>query len=887
MIGANMLLAVSLGYVALLFALAFFVDRSALRGGGAWLRSPVTYTLSLSIYCTAWTFYGAVGSAARSGLEFATIYIGPTLVFVGWWWLLRKLVWIGRAQRITSIADLISSRYGKSGALAVLATLTAVVATTPYIALQLQSVTLGFGVMLGDPGAHRAVWGFWIAAGMAAFTILFGTRSLDANERHYGVVAAIAVEAVVKLAALVAIGVFAIWGVGGGIAGTFAATTADTLKLDEVFGARWVSLLLLSATAIICLPRQFHVTVVENSDNRQLATAAWMFPLYLFIMSIFVLPIAAAGLATLPPDANPDMFVLTLPLSAGRGELALLAFIGGFSSATSMVIVSTIALSTMVSNHIVTPLALAGLARGGHEVSGDLRRLLLLSRRWSIVGVLALGYIYFLITGGSDALATMGIVAFLGVAQFLPGVLGALFWRGASKAGAIAGLSAGVALWCYTSFMPSFGAGVLLSADTLAAGPWGIAALRPQALGGIAGADPLVNALGWSLGINALLFITVSLLSRQSPMERLQGALFVDVFRLEPLDTTRLLQRSAASEDLFILAQRLLGAEPAHRLFAAAARAQGLAEGLPAPTPDFIARLERELAGSVGAASAHAMVTRTAGGETISLTELVQIADETAQLLAYSRALAAKSREFEEAAAQLRAANARLMTLDSQKDAFLSQVSHELRTPMTSVRSFSRILLDEPDLPADRRRRFAGIIHSESLRLTRLLDEILDLSFLEKGEVRLAPRDVDAEEVLTAAAEIALAPRGARAPELRQGPRARAAPLHVDPDRLSQVFINLLGNAVAHNDKAAPWIRIESRFGDGRYEVVIEDNGPGIAEAQRERVFDKFVRGASGDGAGLGLAISREIVQRLGGTLDLLPQGAAGARFRVRLPAQA
>ena len=429
MLSVDVLLGACLAYVVLLFVIAFIVDRRTQRSGPiGWMSSPVIYTFSISVYCTSWTFYGAVGSAARNGLEFITIYLGPTLVFVGWWWLLRKLVRIGRVHRITSIADLISSRYGKSSRLAVLVTLIAVIATTPYIALQLQSVTLSYQVIAGDIDAGTTA--FWIAAGMALFTILFGTRNLDANERHHGVVAAIAVEAIVKLLALLAVGIFATYGVANGFRDVFADVTPEDIRgANDIFGARWAVLTFLSATAIICLPRQFQVTVVESFDDRHLATASWLFPLYLLGMCAFTMPIALVGLEVMPEGSNPDLFVLTLPLAEERHELALLAFLGGFSSATSMVIVAAIAVSTMVSNHIVMPIALRLLA-AHRAVSGDVRKLLLTSRRVSIGAILGLGYLYFWISGGSDALAAIGLIAFVGVAQFLPSLLGGIFWRG-------------------------------------------------------------------------------------------------------------------------------------------------------------------------------------------------------------------------------------------------------------------------------------------------------------------------------------------------------------------------------------------------------------------------------------------------------------------------
>ncbi|MFT5176856.1 MAG: Na+/proline symporter, partial [Gammaproteobacteria bacterium] len=789
MLSIDSLLFVCLGYVAILFALAFYVDRRARQGRLDWLRSPVVYTLSISVYCTSWTFYGAVGSAARNGLEFITIYLGPTLVFVGWWWLLRKLVRIGRTHRITSIADLISSRYGKSSGLAVLVTLIAVIATTPYIALQLQSVTRSFQVIVGD--ADSATTAFWIAAGMALFTILFGTRNLDANERHHGVVAAIAAEAIVKLVALIAVGIFVVYGVAGGLEEIFDEVPVAMIHGGgDVFGARWVALIFLSATAIICLPRQFQVTVVENVDERHLATASWLFPLYLLGMCLFIVPIAIAGLKFLPPGSNPDLFVLTLPLSQGRQDLALLAFLGGFSSATSMVIVAAIAVSTMVSNHIVMPIALQFFS-AGRQVSGDVRGLLLNARRISIAVVLGLGFLYFRLSGGSDELAAIGLISFAGVAQFMPSLLGGIFWRGATRVGALAGLMCGFVLWAYTLFLPSVGSDFLLSAEVLSNGPFGINALRPRALFGLVGLDPLIHALVWSVGVNTVVFLVVSVLSNTSPLERLQGALFVDVFRGTGGETPRFVAGSATSEDLFVLAQRILGTAPARQLFDEMALEQGLSHGLPQPSDQVIARLERELAGSVGAASAHAVVSRIGGQESIGMTELIDIADETQRLIETSRQLSQKSAELERAAHQLREANESLRTLDAQKDEFLSQVSHELRTPMTSIRSFSEILSGAEIVEPAERERFIAIIHDESLRLTRLLDEILEISRLETGAIDLPLQTMDPQQAIVAALDTISGLARSNGVSVSRESVPLGVLVRANEDRLRQVLINL------------------------------------------------------------------------------------------------
>ncbi len=885
----NILVLVCLLYVVLLFGVAFGADRAARRGRVRWLRSPVVYTLSLSIYCTAWTFYGAVGFAARSGLEFVTIYLGPTLVMIGWWWTLRRLVRVGRSQRITSIADLISSRYGKSNLLAVLVTVLAVVGTTPYIALQLQSVTLSFAAFaaFAEPGVPTAPLSdmqstaLWVAAGLAVFTILFGTRNLDANERHHGVVMAIAMEAVVKLCALLAVGVFVVWGLAGGVAAMLDRIEASEIARFDVSAGRWVGLTMLSAMAFLCLPRMFQVMVVENEDEDHLRTAAWAFPGYLMLMSLFVLPIAAVGLDVMPAGTNPDLFVLTLPLMDGRDGLAILSFLGGFSSATSMVIVAAIALSTMVSNHVVMPIWLH-YSGGAAMVSGDVRNVALTARRISIVGVLFLGYVYFRISGGGTALAAMGLIAFVGVAQFLPALMGGLFWRGATRTGALAGLCTGAAIWLYCLFLPSFGPAVFMSEALHEAGPWGIGWLRPYALFGAEGMDPVLHALMWSLLFNVGSFLLGSLLSFPQPLERLQGAQFVNVF--DHSGTPGGWSGGMAqSEDLLIMAQRIMGAREAQALFSAAAGRQGVAGYLPEPSPDFLQELERALAGSVGAATAHAMIAQIVGGAAVSVRDLMAVADETAQIMEYSSQLEAKSQELARTARQLRQANEKLTQISVQKDGFLSQISHELRTPMTSIRAFSEILRDTDDLSAEDKHKYAAIIHDETVRLTRLLDDLLDLSVLENGQVDLNVQSGTLEALIDRAVRAA----GGETEHfiIHRDREAERVDLSTDLDRLAQVFINLVSNARKYCDADPAVLSIRTAVAEDQLVVDFVDNGGGIPTEMQAMIFEKFSRigETKAGGAGLGLAICREIMARLGGYVSYLP-GQTGPAFRVSLP---
>ncbi|WP_435258615.1 ATP-binding protein [Thioclava sp. FR2] len=884
----NILVLSCLAYVVVLFLVAWAVERRADRRQFGWLRSPLVYTLSLSIYCTAWTFYGAVGYAARSGLEFLTIYLGPTLVFIGWWWVLRKLVRIGRTQRVTSIADLISSRFGKSNLLGVIVTVMAVVAATPYIALQLQSVTLSFSAFasptddgFAPPGTEATA--VWVAGGLALFTILFGTRNLDAKEQHHGIVTAIAVEAVVKLVALIAVGLFVVWGLADGVSDMIGRINASPIADWNLQPGRWAGLILASAAAVICLPRMFQVMVVENSDERHLFTAAWAFPLYLFAMSLFIVPIAVIGLERMPSSANPDMFVLTLPLAEGQGALAMLAFLGGFSSATSMVIVESIALATMVSNHIVMPVWLR--LRPSKAVSGDVRRLVLFSRRFSIAAVLALGYAYYRLSGGSAALAAIGLIAFSGVAQFLPAMIFGVFWRGATRVGAALGLTVGFGVWAYTLFLPSFGPDAMIPAMVFVDGPWGIHWMRPRALFGVEGMDPLIHSLFWSLILNTGVFLIGSMLSFPGPVERMQGAAIVRVFDAEISGTRGWSRGMAEPEDLLVMAQRILGDEDALIFFESEAKGQGKNGYLPDPTPEFLAQLEKRLASSVGAATAHAMISQLAENAIVTVEDLMAVASESAQIMEYSAQLETQREELTRTARALREANEKLTQLSVQKDAFLSQISHELRTPMTSIRAFSEILT-EGDLPAEMVGNYGRIIHDEAKRLTRLLDDLLDLSVLENGSVQLNLGLANLSMMIDRALASASHTKPERSFMIHRDLPMENLFIRTDADRLVQVFINLISNARKYCDAQNPELRISVRQRAGRVTVDFIDNGSGIPKDKQALIFEKFARltdQTRAGGAGLGLAICREVMANLGGTISYLP-GQGGAAFRVAVP---
>ncbi|MEM7694300.1 MAG: ATP-binding protein [Pseudomonadota bacterium] len=859
-----LVLFVGAGYVALLFLIAFAVDGRTPRDRPApW--QGVLYTLSLAIYCTSWTFYGAVGTAVRSGLEFVTIYIGPTLILMAWWVLMRKMARVAKAQRVTSIADFISARYGKSRLIAVLVTLVAIAAITPYIALQLLAVSKSFRALTGEAGTDTA---FWTAAAMAFFVILFGTRRLSADESQPGIVAAIAFESLVKLAALLAVALLAVASLSKGpVPGATAAGWPEALAavgaIGEGEGTRWVVLTLLSALAMLCLPRQFQVGIIENRDERDMALASWLFPTYLFLIAVAVLPIAAAGLTRLPAGAEPDLFVLSVPLLEGSGAVALFAFIGGLSAATSMVIVASLALAVMISNHLVAPLLLGGRRTGRAGLSGAV----LATRRVAIAGVMALGYLYGLYSDGTAGLASLGLIAFAGVAQFAPALVGGLFWRDATREGAALGLCAGAALWLVTLLLPSFGVGVSLLEGLRAL-------LLPASVA--QSVDPLVFGTVTSLTLNTVVYVALSLLGRSRPLDALQATLFVDALsRGGPAPTLR---RSADRRDLMRLTRRVLGPVEAHRLFDG--------EGDPGAPVDgaFLAKVEREIALTVGAGSAHALVTRVATGEPLTVETAIAVLGETQEAIRLARDLGVRSVALERTAEELREANDALTTLLAEKDVFLSRVSHEMRTPLTAVRAFAE-LLREGGMDEARQERSLEIIVRETARLTRLLDDILDLSRLEAGRAPLnlarlnagdvARRAAGAMEGVAEHAGVAIAVDVA--PEL---------PVVADADRLMQALVNLISNAVKfHGD--APDVTVSGALEDAMVVLRVTDGGHGIDPAILPHLFTKFagaVEPHNPGGAGLGLAIAREIVTVLGGSLNLERTGPEGTVFALKLP---
>jgi len=637
MIPGWVLLLVSLVYVGVLFTVAYLGDLRGATPRWRWAR-PLIYSLALAVYCSSWTFYGAVGTAARTGLGFLPIYLGPLLMLLFGWRILERLVLISGEHRIVSIADFLSSRYGRAPGLAALVAAVALIAAVPYVALQFKAVAMSVEVLA--PGSDDALFGdpaLYVALLLAAFAILFGTRQIDATEHHRGMVLAVALESLVKLLAFVAIGVFALLHLPGD--GHLGARVVDAARVVTAPGlpTGFIAQTLIAFTAIICLPRQFHVAVVECQDPADIRPARWLFGGYLIVFSLFVVPITLAGQSLLAGSgASPDTYVLALPLALDQQTLALMAYIGGFSAATGMVIVASVALATMVSNDLVMPLLLRNgvLAEGG-----GIDRQVLWVRRFTIVALALMAYAYYRgAAAAGDSLAQHGLLAFAAVAQFAPALIGGLYWRGASRAGAFAGLLLGALTWAYTLLLPALTQSSDAGAAWIAHGPFALSWLRPQQLFGLIGWDPLTHGVFWSLLFNVGGLFLVSARRRPRLQEQLLATTYLDPYaQRSPLGPGGW-AGSVRSGELLALAERILGERHARRAFDEYAQGQGRSW-----QPEHLADralmqfTERLLASAIGAASARLTLTTALRGSGMELGEVVSLLDEASQELRFNR----------------------------------------------------------------------------------------------------------------------------------------------------------------------------------------------------------------------------------------------------------
>lgn len=909
----GLVIGLALAYISLLFFIAWWIDKRSAEGKRLFTNNPYVYALSMAVYCTAWTFFGSVGRAATGGLSFLAIYLGPTLFMPVWYMLLRKMVLISKNQHITSIADFISARYSKSQTLAVMVTMMAVFGIVPYISLQIKAVTFGINTLtqFGEkipPNSLNMLTdsGFWVTVAMAVFTAIFGTRKLDPNERHEGMVAAIAFESIVKLLVFIAVGIFVTFFMFSGPGDLFTRAivhpqTSRLFTLEEagVTPLAWNMLCLLSLLSIIVLPRQFHISVVENTAIRHIPRAIWVFPLYLLLINIFVFPLALAGRMLFDPTVNPDTYVLSLPMSQGANWIALLVFIGGFSAATSMVVVEATALSIMFSNHIVVPLMIKTRTWSTKHRLVDGAARLLDIRRICILVVMALSYWYGHAVGHNLDLVSVGLISFTAVAQLAPSLIGGMYWKRPTRAGALAGMSVGFIVWSFCLPVPNMAQAGILPADFIENGLFGISFLRPDALFGLEGLDPISHAAFWSLLMNTLTYALVSVFTTPSMLTLTQADIFVNIHKYIDGQEAEILKREAKVSDLKLILNRFLGEVRTTMLFNDYETTNGISIlDQKIARADFINFAETHLAGAIGAASARLVMDSIVKEEVIALDEVMSILQQTKEAVEYSRLMESKNEELKELTRQLTEANEQLKNLDRLKADFVTTVTHELRTPVTSIKSLSRIILDYNDeLDKNQKSEYLSIIATESDRISRLINQVLDIGKIQSQTDSILFREINLTDLVMRAVSgirplcqeknvnLIFSERFESFNTENQLPVTVMA----DWDKMMQVAVNLLSNALKFCNAADGRIIVDMRTGNNLVYVSVSDNGEGIDPSRQEIIFEKFTQLDSREhgkpqGTGLGLYISRLIVERHSGKLTVSSKPGAGATFEFSLP---
>jgi Na+/proline symporter/nitrogen-specific signal transduction histidine kinase len=899
----TLILVLVFAYVTLLFLIAWWVDQQALKGV-SWVNNGYVYALSLTVYCTAWTFYGSVGRATTSGLSFLGVYLGPTLLAPLWLMVLKKIMLICKSQRLTSIADFIVARYGKQTILGVIVTVIAILGIVPYISIQIKAVTFGIQTLLqhaqsANPNSHLPDLAIGVTVAMGIFTMLFGFRKLDPYERHEGLVAAIAFESIVKLVSFLAVGVFVTFFVFDGFGDLFTkalqqTATAKLFSLESmgVMPFSWNILMLLSLFAVLLLPRQFHISVVESSSPRHVDKAMWLFPLYLLLINVFVFPLALAGKMLLSPSVHPDTYVLSLPLYEGANGLALMVFIGGFSAAMGMIVIETMALSIMLSNYVIIPVLIQVNAIGNKQqkVSGAAR--VLDVRRISVLLLLLLAYLYQKGPGSGEDLVSVGLISFAAASQFAPALIGGLYWTRATSQGAIAGLVTGFLIWGYCLPISSLAHAGVISDRFMQEGLMGFGWLKPYGLFGLEGLDPVTHAGFWSLLFNVLAYTGVSLFTKPSALNLAQADIFVNIEKYADRQDYEVLQRSAPMIKLREVFARFMGEERAAQMLHDYAKQNHLdLAQLQVAGAELVNFVETHLAAVIGAGSARLVLEKIATAEAISITELIRILEQTKEAVAHSRMMEEKNDELNAITLQLTEANLQLKQLDRLKADFVTTVTHELRTPVTSIKSLSKIMLDyRSELSDDKMTEYLRVLVQESDRISRLINQVLDIEKLET-EFNFVPLEpVNWANIVLETAQNMRPVFDQDKIEFQVSiPANGAVSVMGNRDRLVQVLVNLLANArkFCHPEKGR--VVVALRCDEQHAYLSCTDNGQGIPAHLHNLIFEKFTQlehreKGKPQGTGLGLFITKTIIEQHKGTIAIESEPGVGTTFLVQLP---
>lgn len=875
-------------YLALLFFTAQWAEKNSTS---KWVNNPYVYALSLAVYCTAWTYYGSIGVAATSGIDFLAIYLGPVIAFPAWIVMLSKIVRVSRIHKISSLADFISLRYGNSRFLGALVTFICLVAVLPYIGLQLKAISETFHLVT-ETQQSDFIWNdtsTYVAVILAIFATYYGARFVDASEKRRGLVTAVAVESLLKLLFFVILGMYVVFVVFDGFESIY-----DQAALLEHFeeknslnglsgGMNWFFLILMSFFSIFLLPRQFHMSVVENNREKHIKTALWLFPLYLLLFNLFVFPIAWGGnLIFEGQNQNADMYSLLIPQNFNNNIMTMIVFLGGFSAAISMIVVSSIALSTMLSNNVLIPYGLLGRIQSNTPELNSKR--IVRMRKIGIFLMIILAYVFYRFFIMDFSLVSVGMISFVIVSQLAPAFFGALYWKRGSLIGAVSGIIMGMLVCAYTLMIPFLFNALHIETDYTENGLF-----HPLRLFGLDYLDPIPHALFWSLLVNSFTYLFVSVSFKGNYRERNYAEMYVDVDKyIESHENAFIWRGTAYVKDIEKVLRRFLGDDRTTR----ALNLFQMKYNIPKESTMADARLikfaENLLTGHIGTASAKILLQSVTKEDKISLPEVLKILEESKENLLINKKLTETSNELKALSAQLQLANEALMEKDKQKDEFLDTVTHELRTPITAIRAASEILHDDDELPEELKKQFLQNIISESDRLNRLIDKILDLEKFETGKQSIHPENGNLVTTCAKALNPLMHLMDQKNIFLDFNPDHQAVFGFYDEERIIQVITNLVSNAIKFCAPEQGIIMIQFQDEENEIRMKVMNNGAFIERNELEAIFDKFYQSSNQTlkkpvGSGLGLAICKQIIEAHKGTI-IAENVERGVLFTFSLP---
>lgn len=883
------LLVIILFYLLLLFAIAYWAER---KNNSNWTNNAYIYTLSIAVYCSAWTYYGSIGVAAQSGLNYLAIYIGPVIVIPVWIVLLRKIIRISRINKISSLADFISLRYGNNRFLGALVTIICTIGILPYIALQLKAISETFHIVTLTQTNKNILLDFttYIAFILAIFTSYYGTKYTDASEKRNGIITAVAFESIIKLLFFVIIGIYVTFFVFDGYDSIYnqAKNLSNFDKKNTINGIEgainWFFLCLMSMFAIFLLPRQFQTSVVENKKEKHLKTVIWLLPLYLLIFNLFVFPIAWGGNILFENQiVNPDMYSLIIPLEKGQLILTVLVFLGGFSAAISMVVVSTIALSTMLSNNLFIPYNLLGRLKNNEEEFSNKK--IVIFRKIIIFSLIIFSYLIYRFFVLDYSLVSIGLISFVVIAQLAPAFFGSLFWRRGSTTGAIIGLIVGFLVVFFTLLLP-YNEG-LVTENANINGYFGIEMLKPFQLFGLDYLQPIPHALFWSLLANFFCYFFFSISFKSNYRERNYAEMYVNVDQyIMNHENAYIWKGEAYIADIEKVLIKFLGKERTERALKIFKLKYNIQENEQKADAKFIKFAENLLTGYIGTASAKILISNVSKEEEISLQEVLKILEESNQNIQTNKKLIETSKELENLSKELQTTNEKLIEKDQQKDDFLDTVTHELRTPIAAIRASSEILIDDDEIPLEMKKQFLTNIISESDRLNKLINKILDLERLDAGNLKLNKENYIFNDTIHKAIEPLLSLIN-NSIVLENNTQNVSIKAFYDEERIIQVINNLMSNAIKFCENNGKII-LNLQKNDDYLIFSIFNNGKNIEDGERIKIFDKFYQSKNQNlnkpiGSGLGLAISKKIIQQHNGILKV-ENKPNGVEFSFQIP---